>query len=196
MWIFYAAFILLVSLVPLLFLVDYYVFFWGNYIYNLIAGFGFLITALIIIKNDVVILRKRRKQNNNPIKDSINKRFKNKRKEKNLKSTKTIVFDLICSIAIIGMSTIFFEQIYTLSIDLPNIINKDYVKASVEVIESVKASSKGDHHTQYIIAEDLDTNDIIEIEFRHKYGRILKDKHYDIWYLPHSHLGYRADIIK
>ena len=85
MWIFYAAFILLISLVPLLFLIDYYVFFWGNYIFNLITGFGFLIIALITIKNDVIILRKRRQQNNNPIKNSINKRFKNKRKKENLK---------------------------------------------------------------------------------------------------------------
>lgn len=51
MWIFYVAFILLISLVPLLFLIDYYVFFWGNYIFNLIAGFGFLITA----KNKCII---------------------------------------------------------------------------------------------------------------------------------------------
>lgn len=193
MWIFYVCTI--ISLIASVFLIDYYVFFWGNYIFYLVAGLSFLILAINSIKDNTMILYKRRQRNGNPINDSINKRYRNKSKQENKKSLKSTITVLICSIVILGLCTISFLQIYNLSFDLPNVINNNYVKKSVKIIKSVQASSKGDHHTQYITALDVDTNDIIEIKFSHKYETILEGKYYEIWYLPHTHLGYKAYVI-
>jgi len=46
-----------------------------------------------------------------------------------------------------------------------------------------------------IHVRNLEDSSIIRIDFRYKYDRILKDKRYNIWYLPNSHLGLKAEPI-
>jgi uncharacterized membrane protein YqiK len=170
------------------------VFFWGNFIFNLVIAVFMAVLALLTIKECIHSFKKRSQQKSNKIKNSINKKFRNKRDQEPIKSTKALIFDCIGVIAIIGISFMFLKETYFLAFDIPNVINQNYIKATVEIERSVKASSKGDTHSQYITARNIENNDIIDITFSHKYERILVYKYYDIWYLPHSHLGYKAQI--
>ncbi|MHC6180180.1 hypothetical protein ACYUJ6_10040 [Clostridium sp. JNZ X4-2] len=106
-----------------------------------------------------------------------------------------IIYLSIAVAIIIGLGSILFKDLYISSLDLPNIINKNYIKISCEVEKSTKASSRSDHHSQYIVVRNLQDNSIIEIDFTYKYDRILKNKRYNIWYLPNLHQGLKAEPI-
>lgn len=180
-------------LICLLFALDYYVFFWGNYLFNLIASIVLIGVEINGIKQAINFIYERKKHKS----QLYNKNKIKKQKVKiQLKSAKFIIFEIICSILII-IFTIWFvtKDFLIMSLDLPNVIKGNFIKISCNVEESVKSSSKGDHHSQYLTVRDLKNNNLIEIDFRYKYDRIIENKEYNIWYLPNSHLGYKAEII-
>lgn len=189
---------LIIAIIPMIligsvFALDYYVFFWGNYIFDLIASIILIGIGIGGLKRAINYINERK----NFKLQSYNKNKTKKQKIKvQLKSTKSIMFEVICSILII-ISVIWFvaKDVFIMSLDLPNVINKNFIKIPCVVEKSVKSSSKGDHHSQYLNVRDLKNNNLMEIDFTYKYDRIIENEKYIIWYLPHSHLGFKAEAI-
>lgn len=182
-----------IILIGLLFALDYYVFFWGNYFFDLIASIFLIGVGIVGLKRAINYIHERK-----TCKSQLNNKIKSKKQnaEIQLKSVKSIVFEIICSTLIIIFTLGFLvKDFFIMSFDLPNVINKDFIKISCIVEKSVKSSSKGDHHSQYLIVRDLKNNNLVEINFRYKFDRIIKNKEYNIWYLPNSHLGCKAELI-
>lgn len=184
--------VVLIVLIGLPFILDYYIFFWGNYLLDLIGGILLISLGLNGIRMGIGSIRQRK----NYKLQSLNRAKTNKKKSKDKQQTvKAILIGIICSILMIVLSSTFIKDFYIMSLDLSNVINNNYVKISCEVEKSTKSSSKGDHHSQYIVGRNLQDNSIIEINFTYKYDRILENKRYNIWYLPNSHMGLKAEPI-
>ncbi|HEY8892290.1 MAG TPA: hypothetical protein VIM70_18810 [Clostridium sp.] len=209
MWFFYLIVLMPILLMFLLFALDYYVFFWGNYLFYLV-GCIISIGSIIYELKSVISDLKQRKIYSLKISNPINSIKKNGKSKLTLKdkqifkhqkikyanpSIKSVFAKLICVIIIGFISKILIEEFYVMSLDLPYVINKNYTQISCKVQESKRSSMKYDHYSQYISVITI-YGSIKDIEFGYKYDTILEGKNYDIWYLPNSSLGFKAEPIK
>jgi len=175
-------FIILIFLLPfLLIFLDYFVFFWGNYLMDMSLALFFIGFGIYTLYNIVKKIKQRKIRSRIIFLDneSIYKTI-----------LKSILPNLIGGFLFFAFSIIIIKiYIFDMTLDLPTVINNKFVIITCVVESSTVANDKFDHHSQELMVRNLQDNSIMKIDFRFKYQRILENKKYIILYLPNSHLG-------
>jgi len=184
--------IILLSMLGYIFIYDYTFFFWGQYLPIFILSIVFIVIGFYILK---VKMSDCEQWRIHKLQHASNQKRKKKRLKSKREHKKHVLAGTFGLVAVIGIGVFLLARTFFLTLDLPYVLTGNYKKTTCVIEESKESWQRGDTHSQYIVVKDLQSNKIIKIDFRHEYERIYPYRKYNIWYLPNSHLGYKAELI-
>jgi hypothetical protein len=165
-----------------------FIFFWGWYLFCLLM---IMVLSLPII--GVCIIKIKAYMHNSSKNTDIKSRKKINTQKKLSIKIKDLLLVMVVSAVVLMIYAYTIKEAVLMTLDLPNVINEEYTTSRC-IIESVSRESRGSRHAQYITIRDINTNQVMKIEFQHRYRQLYAHFRYEVMYLPHSKIGVDAYI--
>lgn len=185
---YYALIVSLLIMLPMYYLSSGFIFFWGWYLFCLLM---LMIIFLPII--GFCIIKIKAYMHKSSKNTDIKSRKKNNTQKKQSIKIKDLLLVIVISALVLMLYVYTIKEVVLMTLDLPNVINEEYTTSRC-IIERVSRESKRHGHAQYITIRDINTNQLIKIEFQHRYRQLYAHFKYEVRYLPHSKIGVDAYI--
>lgn len=166
------------------------IFFWGYYIEVLALS---IISIILVIISILGLTRYILSMVRDKSSDYLAS-YRSEHKKKKRVGLIIVLISCIFTLAFFGwLFSLTYKDAILLSKDIPNVLNKRYVKVECYVLLSKTSSVKGDHYSQTITIRNKLDDTVSIIRFKHDYKKIESYSDYTILYLPNSKLGVRAE---